>query len=228
MWCMAELDPAYIARMEDVLAVYERPTIPRSPWSASMRNPFPFTRTCAHPAPRGRGASPAATVSTGAVARRICSRSSSRRATLHLCHRRSVRWAVSPSRATDRCGLSGGPHDPRGMGQPQHPLREVPGRRVRCGGGSRALEPPHRPSHSEAGQLVESGRHRTQLGQSRLPRHPSSLQSLSPPTRSAVVDHPRNAAADPHQLALLSARRAAQVWLSKELIYLVTDLGRPI
>jgi len=31
MWCVAELDDAYIASMEDVLAVYERPYDPRQP-----------------------------------------------------------------------------------------------------------------------------------------------------------------------------------------------------
>ena len=31
MWCVAELDPEYIAKMEDVLALYERPYDPREP-----------------------------------------------------------------------------------------------------------------------------------------------------------------------------------------------------
>ena len=31
MWCIAELTPEYIARMEDVLALYERPYDPREP-----------------------------------------------------------------------------------------------------------------------------------------------------------------------------------------------------
>ena len=31
MWCVAELTPAYLARMEDVLAVYERPYDPKEP-----------------------------------------------------------------------------------------------------------------------------------------------------------------------------------------------------
>lgn len=31
MWCVAELDPEYIARMEDVLALYERPYDPKEP-----------------------------------------------------------------------------------------------------------------------------------------------------------------------------------------------------
>ena len=31
MWCVAELDATYIARMEDVLALYERPYNPKEP-----------------------------------------------------------------------------------------------------------------------------------------------------------------------------------------------------
>ncbi len=31
MWCVAELDEEYIARMEDVLAVYEKPLLAREP-----------------------------------------------------------------------------------------------------------------------------------------------------------------------------------------------------
>jgi hypothetical protein len=31
MWCVAELDEQYIARMEDVLAVYEKPLSAREP-----------------------------------------------------------------------------------------------------------------------------------------------------------------------------------------------------
>ena len=31
MWCVAELTPAYLAKMEDVLAVYERPYDPKEP-----------------------------------------------------------------------------------------------------------------------------------------------------------------------------------------------------
>jgi hypothetical protein len=31
MWCVAELNPEYIERMEDVLAVYEKPYNPAEP-----------------------------------------------------------------------------------------------------------------------------------------------------------------------------------------------------
>ena len=31
MWCVASLDEAYIANMEDVLALYEKPYDPKAP-----------------------------------------------------------------------------------------------------------------------------------------------------------------------------------------------------
>jgi len=31
MWCLPEIDSAYVARMEDVLALYERPYNPQEP-----------------------------------------------------------------------------------------------------------------------------------------------------------------------------------------------------
>ena len=38
MWCVAELDEEYIARMEDVLAVYEKPLSAREPVVCSTRS----------------------------------------------------------------------------------------------------------------------------------------------------------------------------------------------
>jgi hypothetical protein len=38
MWCVAELDEQYIARMEDVLAVYEKPLSARNRWCVSTKN----------------------------------------------------------------------------------------------------------------------------------------------------------------------------------------------
>jgi len=46
MWCVAELNDAYIAKMEDVLETYEKPTTPRSRWYVWTRSPSRCTRTC--------------------------------------------------------------------------------------------------------------------------------------------------------------------------------------
>ena len=45
MWVVADLDDDYIAKMEDVLATYEKPTIPSSQWSAWTRNRSRCTQT---------------------------------------------------------------------------------------------------------------------------------------------------------------------------------------
>ncbi len=38
MWCVAELNEEYVAKMEDVLATYEQPTILKNRWCAWMRS----------------------------------------------------------------------------------------------------------------------------------------------------------------------------------------------
>ena len=44
MWCVAELDEEYIARMEEVLAVYEKPFSSRNRWFVWTRNRWCFTK----------------------------------------------------------------------------------------------------------------------------------------------------------------------------------------
>jgi hypothetical protein len=34
MWCVADLDAEYVAKMEDVLATYEKPYNPKERWFA--------------------------------------------------------------------------------------------------------------------------------------------------------------------------------------------------
>lgn len=54
MWCVGKLDEAYIARMEDVLATYERPYDPNQPIVCLDEKPVTLhadVRPAAHPAP---------------------------------------------------------------------------------------------------------------------------------------------------------------------------------
>jgi hypothetical protein len=55
MWCVAELDERYIEKMEDVLAVYEKPYNPPNPSFAWMRNQSRCMPTCARPSRPSRG-----------------------------------------------------------------------------------------------------------------------------------------------------------------------------
>ena len=47
MWCVADVDEDYIARMEDVLETYEQPTVPNARWCVWMRSQSRYTPTCA-------------------------------------------------------------------------------------------------------------------------------------------------------------------------------------
>jgi len=49
MWCVAELGDAYIAQMEDVLALYEKPTMRRNLLYVWTRNLSRYTPISAHP-----------------------------------------------------------------------------------------------------------------------------------------------------------------------------------
>ena len=54
MWCVAELDDAYIERMEDVLAVYEKPYDPAEPVVCLDEKPVSLHAEvpgCSFPAP---------------------------------------------------------------------------------------------------------------------------------------------------------------------------------
>jgi len=46
MWCVADLDEEYIAKMEDVLEVYERPYDPEQPVVCLDEKPVYIARRC--------------------------------------------------------------------------------------------------------------------------------------------------------------------------------------
>jgi len=74
MWCVAELNDEYIAKMEDVLETYEKsPTIPNSPWCVWTRSRSRCT-PMSGPSPRPcRDAKRDATTSMSVGARRMFS-----------------------------------------------------------------------------------------------------------------------------------------------------------
>jgi hypothetical protein len=64
MWCVAELDDEYIAKMKDVLALYEKPYRSAEPVFAWMKSRFRCTPMFAHAAPHGPVTLPSATTNT--------------------------------------------------------------------------------------------------------------------------------------------------------------------
>ena len=55
MWCVAELDAPYIARMEDVLALYDRPDNPKEPVVCLDEKPVPLHADVRPARPAGPG-----------------------------------------------------------------------------------------------------------------------------------------------------------------------------
>ena len=55
MWCVAELTPEYIARMEDVLALYEKPYDPKEPVVCLDEKPVPLRADVRPPRPARPG-----------------------------------------------------------------------------------------------------------------------------------------------------------------------------
>ena len=68
MWCVADLDDDYIAKMEDVLETYERPTIRKSRWSAWTRSRSRCTPMFVPHLRPNRGGKPDAITNTNAAA----------------------------------------------------------------------------------------------------------------------------------------------------------------
>ena len=64
MWVVADLDEDYIAHMEDVLELYERPYNPRQPVVCLDESPSHCTRTCDRPQRLDRDAKRGETTNT--------------------------------------------------------------------------------------------------------------------------------------------------------------------
>ncbi len=157
MWCVAELDEEYIARMEDVLAVYEKPLSVREPVVCIDEKPVVLHQEVRPPV----------ALQPGRVARRDgeyqrCGTANVFCGVQPKAGRISPKYQppLSPEFADyllDCCALPRGRYHPSGDGQSEfaHPQS---GRRTLWRRGRRlAVESVHRALHSEARQLVQPG-----------------------------------------------------------------------
>ena len=55
MWCIADLDAEYVRKMENVLAVYEKPYRAAEPVVCLDEKPLSLPRGCANAPPGGPG-----------------------------------------------------------------------------------------------------------------------------------------------------------------------------
>src|SRR4051794_17358878 len=162
MWVVADLDDDYIARMEDVLEVYERPYDPQQPLICLDEKPITLHADV-------RPATPA-----------VPGREARRDNEYKRCGTANVFCAVEPKAGRhftfatpDRSGFEfaqvavtlamaypEAKNDPPDHGQPQHPPAKGAGRCLRPGDGGRGLGSFHRPLHPHSRQLAQPGRNR--------------------------------------------------------------------
>src|SRR6185369_17275719 len=158
MWVVADLDDDYIAKMEDVLEVYERPYDPQQPLICLDEKPITLHADVrlATPAVPGREARRDNEYKRCGTANVFCAvePKAGRHFTFATPDRSGfefARVAVTLAWHTQRRTRSSG------AGQPEHPSPQSTGGCLWRGNGSRSLGSLHRPLHAHSRQLAESG-----------------------------------------------------------------------
>ena len=171
MWCVATLDEDYIRRMEDVLALYEKPLSEEEPVVCIDEKPVVLHRDLRAPSP----------ARPGQLARRDYE--------YKRCGTANVFCGVEPKagrhfpKATpnrcaaefadynggDRRPLSAGQDDSSGSGQLEYARTQVADRTLRRKVRWSIVGPLHSPLHAQARQLAQPGRDRNQHAQPPMP-----------------------------------------------------------
>jgi len=132
MWCVAELNEEYIARMEDVLAIYEKPLTAKERGPVWTEKPVVVARRCPFVAAIGR-ADCAARLRVPAARHQpsLLRRPAQGRTALHQAHNQPLFAAVRRLSGGDRGQLSRCRHHPSGDGQPELSITASAGGPVR-------------------------------------------------------------------------------------------------
>ena len=159
MWVVADLDDDYIAKMEDVLEVYERPYDPQQPVVCLDEKPVTLHADVrpASPAVPGREARRDNEYERCGTANVFCAvePKAGRHFTFATPDRSGFEFAQVAVDLGD--GIPGSEDHPPGHGQPQHPSPQGTGGCLRCGNGRGSLGSLHRPLHAHSRQLAQSG-----------------------------------------------------------------------
>src|ERR1035437_7781972 len=153
MWCVAELDQEYLGRMEDVLALYEKPLSETEPVVCIDEKPVVLHADLRPPRP----------MHPGRALRRDCEYE--RRGTANaFCGVEPKAGRHYPRVTPDRSSpefadylLEIAEHHPSGHGQSEFAHPQGSGGAVRPEGGRLAVGPVHRPLHAETWKLAEPG-----------------------------------------------------------------------
>ena len=136
MWCVAELNDQYIAKMEDVLETYEKPYDPQEPVVCLDEKPVTLHADVrpASPAKPGREARQDNEYERCGTANVFCAvePKAGRHFTFPTPDRSAFEFAQVACQSGD--AVPGGKDHPPGHGQPQHPPPQVVDGRLRSGG----------------------------------------------------------------------------------------------
>jgi hypothetical protein len=163
MWCVAELDEEYIRRMEDILAVYEKPLSEREPVVCVDEKPVVLHQEVRPPRAMrpGRVARRDGEYERCGTANIVCGvqPKAGRYFPKVTAHRSSPEFA---DYRLEVAILPGGGHHPFGAGQSEFAYAQGDGGTLRRRGRKLAVGSVHRALHPQAWQLAESSRDRDQ------------------------------------------------------------------
>jgi DDE superfamily endonuclease len=133
MWVVADLDEDYIAKMEDVLELYERPYDQQEPVVCLDEKPITLHADLrpASPAVPGREARRDNEYERRGTANVFCAVEPKAGAPFHLPHARSFRLRVRSGDGRSGTGIPGSEDYPSDHGQPEHPSTQSTGGRLR-------------------------------------------------------------------------------------------------
>jgi hypothetical protein len=175
MWCVPELNDEFIERMEDVLKLYARPFKHSEPVVALDERPVQLLDPERAAIPMRSGAPQhRLRVRASRPGQHLLRRGTAHRRSTDAGHAQSHRRSVRANARTHCQALFVCPNDPSGPRQPEHAHQEVPDRDLRSESGTRPVESFHGAPHTQARQLAEGRRGRSQLGRARVLRHTSN------------------------------------------------------
>ena len=133
MWCVAELNPEYIEKMEDVLAVYEKPYNSAEPVVCIDEKPVTLHAEVRPPIPMAPGkiAKRDNEYERCGTANVFCAVEPKAGRPLHLADAEPLGTGIRPSSGKDCGPLSVRANDSHGHGQPEPSLPQDPHRLLR-------------------------------------------------------------------------------------------------
>ena len=128
MWCVPEVNEAYLSQMEDLLKLYEKPYIPQEPVICLDEKPVPLHADVRPPvaARPGQPAKRDAEYKRRGTANVFCAGRAAGGTPLHLADAESIRTPVRQVTATPEPAIPAGSNDSFSRRQLEHSFLEDP------------------------------------------------------------------------------------------------------